>query len=95
MSRPLLTPDEERQLRSLLGRANANLRWANEPDPAAATAPGRAAFMRRFEDQVDPDRKLPPAEREKRAARARHTYFHKLAAASAKARAAKKAGGAA
>jgi len=90
MSRPVLSPEEERQLRRLLGRANANLRWAMTDDRAAATAPGRAAFLRRFEDQVDPDRKLPPAERAERAAQARRAYFQKLAVQSAKARAARK-----
>ena len=82
-----LTPDETRQLRRLLGKANANLRWALTDDRAAATAPGRAAFLRRFEDQVDPDRKLPPAERAKRAAQARRAYFQRLAVKSARARA--------
>lgn len=31
------------------------------------TAPARAAFLAKFENQVDPDRVLPEAERQKRA----------------------------
>jgi hypothetical protein len=90
MPRPVLSPEEERQLRSLLGKAAANFRWAMTDDPAAATQPARDAFMRRFEDQVDPDRTLAPAERAKRAARARRAYFLQLAAKSARTRAARK-----
>jgi hypothetical protein len=42
--------------------------------------------MDRFYDQVDPDRSLPAAERERRAEHARKAYFQRLAAKSAKAR---------
>jgi hypothetical protein len=43
-----------------------------------------------FLDEVDRDRKLPVAERERRAEYARKRYFAKLALASARARRAKK-----
>ena len=64
----------------------ANHRWAHEPDRAAATRPARDAFERRFEDEVDPDRKLSPSERGRRAANAKKAYFHRLALKSAQAR---------
>ena len=51
--------------------AAGHSRWARTEDRKAATRPGRAAFMRRFEDRVDPERKLDPAERARRAEGAR------------------------
>ncbi len=54
------------------------------------TAPGRAAFDRSFEDQVDPDRALSPAERAKRAEHARKAHFAGLALKSAQARRARR-----
>jgi hypothetical protein len=50
------------------------------------TAKARKGFMRRFEDQVDPDRKLPPSERAKRAEHALKAHMTRLALASARAR---------
>lgn len=66
-------------------------RWKNEANPSAATAAARAAFMEKFADEVDPDRTLDPAERARRAERARKEHFTRLALKSARARAAKKA----
>ncbi|MDI3312966.1 MAG: hypothetical protein QJR12_01375 [Mycobacterium sp.] len=57
--------------RSLRARIAANVRWANEPDRLAATAPGRRAMLDAFERQVDPDGILCPEERAKRAKNAR------------------------
>jgi len=48
--------------------------------------PAHAGFRRRFENLVDPDRKLDPAERDRRADRARRAYMLTLAAKSAEAR---------
>ena len=48
--------------------------------------PSGAAFLARFELQVDPDRTLPESERLRRAEAARKAYFHRLAAKSAAAR---------
>jgi len=48
-------------------------------DPRATTAPARAAFLKRFLDEVDPDRVLPEPERLRRAAAARKAYFTRLA----------------
>lgn len=54
------------------------------------TAPARGAFNQRFLDEVDPDRVLPEAERERRAAFARRAHFTKLALASSRARSARR-----
>lgn len=45
--------------------------------------------MRKFEDMVDPERKLAPDERARRAEHKRKAYFQRLALKSAKARAAR------
>lgn len=50
------------------------------------TKAGTAAFLARFEAQVDPDGLLSPAEREHRATMARKAHFQRLAIASVKAR---------
>jgi hypothetical protein len=50
------------------------------------TESARKAFMNRFEDQVDPDRVLPPAERARRAEQAKKAYFVGLALKSSRAR---------
>jgi hypothetical protein len=73
----------ERQMRS---RVAAHTSWANTPDPSARTAAGRAAFLDRFEKQVDPDGILAPEERARRADHARRAYFQRLALKSAQAR---------
>lgn len=68
------------------GRIGAHESWARTEDRAARTANARKAFLRRFEDQVDPDRKLPEAERLQRAEHARKAHFQRLAQRSAAAR---------
>ena len=70
-------------VRSLKARAAAHTSWANTEDPSARTAPGRKAFLDRFEREFA---HLPEAERVRRAAHARKAYFSKLAAKSAQAR---------
>lgn len=50
------------------------------------TAPGTAAFLARFEREVDPDGQLSEAERRGRALAARRAYFARLALASSRAR---------
>ena len=55
-------------------------------DPKATTAPARAAFLERFERQVDPDRRLSRDERLRRALAARRAYMTRLAFASSRAR---------
>jgi hypothetical protein len=77
--------------RPLISRLAAHESWARTPDRSARTEPARTAFDQRFLDQVDPDRVLPEAERNRRAASARKAYFARLTLASIKARRARKA----
>lgn len=78
-----LTP-EQRVLRAQIA---AHVQWSKEDDPSARTAGARKAFLDRFDRQVDPDGKLLPHERARRAEHARKAYFKALALKSAKARA--------
>lgn len=77
-----MTPAE----RSLRGRKGAHMSWANTSDPAARTKPARDSFLRRFEQQVDPNNELPAAERERRAMHLRKAHMQELAARSAQKR---------
>lgn len=79
----------ERTLRSQIA---AHESWANTADRPARTAKARAKFDERFDDEVDPKRELPPAERAKRAEHARKAYFARLALKSAQARRNRKGG---
>lgn len=76
-----LTPSE----RSLRARLAAYAMHAKH-DPTQTTAAGRAAFLSRFEREVDPEGKLPEPERRRRAEHARRAYFTRLAYRSARAR---------
>jgi hypothetical protein len=80
-----LTP-AERTMRAQLG---AHSQWARCDDRTERTAAARKGFDKRFENQVDPNGVLDPAERAKRAENARQAHMLKLALASAKARRAK------
>lgn len=80
---------EQRRLRA---SAAAYAQWSREPDPTARTARARSAFLDRFEREVDPDGTLPTDVRARMAEQARKSYFAKLALASSRARAARKAG---
>lgn len=77
-----MTPAE----RSQRARVAVHTSWARTSDPSARTAPARAAFLDRFEREVDPDGILEPAERTRRAEHAKKAHFARLALASAKAR---------
>jgi hypothetical protein len=55
-------------------------------DVRKTTAAGRAAFLGRFERQVDPDGLLEPAERTRRAQSALRAHMARLALRSAQAR---------
>jgi hypothetical protein len=79
--------------RALRARMAAHHLHAGIPDAAAHTAPARAAFLGRFEREVDPDGVLDPRERARRAQHARKAYFLRLALASAHAREARRGGG--
>lgn len=61
-------------------------------DPKLTTAKARAAFLARFETEVDPDRVLPEEERQRRAESARKAHMARMALASARARRDRKAG---
>jgi hypothetical protein len=76
-----LSPTE----RTLRARAAAHAKHATH-DPKAAMARARAAFLASFEQQADPDRVLPPLERQRRAEQLRRAHYARLALASAKAR---------
>jgi hypothetical protein len=85
---PGLTPEQ----RSALARASAHALHA-KVDPVAHTAPARAAFLSRFEREVDPDLELTPAERSRRAEHAKKAYFLKMAVRREQARSRRKAEG--
>ena len=70
---------------ALRGRIGA-FRLHATHDPRATTAKARAAFLSRFETEVDPDGVLDPSERDRRALAARSAYFARLALKSARAR---------
>jgi len=73
--------------RVLRARMAAHLLYARLTDRREHTAPARAAFLSRFEREVDPDGVLDPQERARRAEHAKKAYFIRLALASRKARA--------
>jgi hypothetical protein len=77
--------------RSLIGKLGAYTLHATH-DPRVTTAPARAAFLARFEREVDPESRLPQRERLRRAEAARKAYFARLALKSAQARKARKRG---
>jgi hypothetical protein len=76
--------------RSLRARLAAYAMHARH-DARETTANGRAAFLARFERDVDPDGRLDPAERRRRAEQARRAYFARLSLDAVKARRAKRA----
>jgi len=78
--------------RTLRARLAAHSMHAQH-DARQTTAAARAAFLARFEAEVDPDGTLPPEERRRRAEHARSAHFTRLALAAAKARRAKRARG--
>jgi hypothetical protein len=69
-------------------------RWSQE-DPKANAERGQAGLVAKFRQQVDPDNRLPEAERERRARSAYRAHMQRLALASSKARRARAAGDAA
>ena len=72
--------------RSLRGRIGAYTRWANTEDRYMATRPAREGFYAKFEREVDPEGKLTPQERAKRAEWAMKAHMQRMALKSAKAR---------
>jgi len=80
----LLSPSQ----RSLRARIAAHALHARG---GTSTAAATAAFLSRFDRQVDPDGVLPPDERARRAAHARAAYMGKLALKASRARSGRKA----
>jgi hypothetical protein len=72
-------------LKTLRGRAGAHAMHSRY-DSKAVSQPARDAFMARFEDEVDPGRVLPEAERARRAEHALKAHMARLALKSAKVR---------
>lgn len=79
-----LTPSE----RSLRASIAANTRWAHASaaDRRRQADRGNAALLARFAAEVDPDSRLDPAERERRARNLLQAHMQRLALASSKAR---------
>jgi hypothetical protein len=81
-----------REQRSIRASIAAHTRWARE-DPSASAARGQAGLLARFGREVrEAEPGLTEAEYERRAASAYKAHFQRLAFASSKARAARKAG---
>lgn len=77
---------EQRSLRARIGAHAMHARH----DARQTTKAGREKFLQRFDDEVDPNRELPEAERQRRAEHARRAYMAKLALKSARVRARKR-----
>ena len=71
--------------RSIRGRIGAYSLHA-QTDSREITKNARKAFNQKFLNEVDPDRVLPRADRERRAAAARSAYYSRLALKSVRAR---------
>lgn len=74
------------QQRSRRARIAAHASWAATTDRTARTSAGTAAFLARFERQVDPDGVLPEDQRAEMARHALIAYMLRLAERSAEAR---------
>jgi hypothetical protein len=72
--------------RSLRGRIGAYTRWANTEDRYMATSAMREGFYAKFEREVDPEGKLTPEERAKRAEWARKAHYQRMALKAAQKR---------
>lgn len=70
---------KDQAARSRAARIASNTRWAHEPDRVAATQAMRDAQQRKFEDEVDPERVLPPAELARRVASLKSAHYTRLA----------------
>ena len=64
--------------KDMRARIAAEISWSRTADRSARTRPARQAFFHRFELQVDPDGKLPPQERARRAEHALRAYMLQL-----------------
>ena len=89
MARATNQTAHERALQASLAAHTAHSRHS----PKHMTAKARAAFNERFEHEADPDKVLPPAERERRATHLRKAHMRRLSLQAAKARRLRSAGG--
>lgn len=64
--------------KSINAKIAAEISWARTQDRSARTRPAREAFLKRFEREVDPDGKLPPDERARRANHALRAHMLRL-----------------
>jgi hypothetical protein len=64
--------------KNINARIAAEISWARTQDRSARTRPAREAFLKRFETEVDPDGKLPPDERRRRAEHALRAHMLRL-----------------
>jgi len=64
--------------KNINARIAAEISWARTSDRSARTRPAREAFLKRFEREVDPDGKLPPEERRRRAEHALRAHMLRL-----------------
>ena len=78
----------ERNQRAAWGRIGG-LTTSARLGGVAMTAPARRGFWRRFEREVDPDGRLNPAERSKRANQLMRAHMLRLAKSSAEVRSSK------
>ncbi len=78
-------PRKPRPQSKVIARIGAHALHAKY-DSRQITAPARAAFESRWEDEVDPDRVLDPAERLRRVRHAKRAYFSRLGMKSGQAR---------
>jgi hypothetical protein len=70
-------------LKDINKRIAAQVSWSRTTDRDARTKPGRQAFLDRFERDVDPEGKLSPDERRRRAQHALRAHMLRLAKRSA------------
>jgi len=75
-------PEYDRTIMAMRGRIGAHV-TASRHDSRELTANARAAFKSKFEDEVDPDGLLAPAERARRADQLRRAHYARLAYLSA------------
>jgi hypothetical protein len=64
--------------KNINARIAAEISWARTADRSARTRPARKAFLRRFEDEVDPDRRLSAEERARRSEHALRAHMLRL-----------------
>ncbi|GAA0989169.1 hypothetical protein Q7689_11310 [Nocardiopsis tropica] len=77
-------PDPRR--RSQIASLAAHTSWARTPVRAERLAPANRAREQKWEQQVDPDGSMKPADRARAAASARSAYYRRLSMAGVEAR---------